>query len=198
MRHSSKLKRFTYWQARFTTEPYEKTLQHWLNSAFAGTKVRQRLRPADAEENYQLPAETASEIIQTLASISAISGSLVGWSSNWIAQSRSIIRDIDNNTADDLFHQLGDFQKELIWRWGILFFSSILAITLAVLAKTPILSKIWLLTFSSGFLFVSRNDGYCSLEEQTWRLRTRWIKKRATFREKRKRRNNGLTILVSK
>ena len=100
----------------------------------------------------QLPAETASEIIQTLASISAIAGSLVGWSSNWIAQSRSIIRDIDYNAADDLFHQLGDFQKELIWRWGILFFSSILAITLAVLAKTPILSKIWLLTFSSGFL----------------------------------------------
>lgn len=100
----------------------------------------------------KLPLETASELIRTLASISAIAGSLVGWSSNWIAQSRSIIRDIDNNTADDLFHQLGDFQKELIWRWGILFFSSILAITLAVLAKTPILSKIWLLTFSSGFL----------------------------------------------
>ena len=100
----------------------------------------------------KLPPEIASEIIQTLASISAISGSLVGWSSNWIAQSRSIIRDIDNNTADDLFHQLGDFQKELIWRWGMLYFFSILAITFAVLAKTPILSKIWLLTFSSGFL----------------------------------------------
>ena len=100
----------------------------------------------------QLPTETASEIIQTIASISAIAGSLVGWSSNWIVQSRSIIRDIDNNTADDLFHQLGDFQKELIWRWGILFFASILAITLAVLAKTPTLSKFWLLTFSSGFL----------------------------------------------
>ncbi len=103
----------------------------------------------------QLPAGIASEIIQILASISAIAGSLVGWSSNWIAQSRSIIRDIDNNTAEDLFHQLGDFQKELIWRWGILFFSSILAITLAVLAKTPILSKIWLLTFSFGFLGIT-------------------------------------------
>lgn len=103
----------------------------------------------------RLHEETPSEMIQTLASISAISGSLVGWSSNWIAQSRSIIRDIDNNTADDLFHQLGDFQKELIWRWGILFFSSILAITLAVLAKTPTLSKIWLLTFSFGFLGIT-------------------------------------------
>ena len=100
----------------------------------------------------QLPVKAAVEIIQILASISAIAGSMVSWSSNWIAQSRSIIRDIDYTAADDLFHQLGDFQKELIWRWGILFFSSILAITLAVLAKTPILSKIWLLTFSSGFL----------------------------------------------
>lgn len=77
---------------------------------------------------------------------------MVSWSSNWIAQSRSIIRDIDYTAADDLFHQLGDFQKELIWRWGMLYFFSILAITLAVLAKTPTLSKIWLLTFSSGFL----------------------------------------------
>lgn len=100
----------------------------------------------------KLPLETASELIQTLASISAISGSLVGWSSNWIAQSRSIIRDIDYTAADDLFHQLGDFQKELIWRWGMLYFFSILAITFAVLAETPTLSKIWLLTFSFGFL----------------------------------------------
>ena len=103
----------------------------------------------------QLPPEIASELIQTLASISAISGSLVGWSSNWIAQSRSIIRDIDNNTADDLFHQLGDFQKELIWRWGMLYFFSILAITFAVIVKKPELSEklfFLLLTFSFGFL----------------------------------------------
>lgn len=52
MRHS-KPKRFTYWQARFTTEPNKETLQQLLNSAFAGTKVRQRLWPADEEENYQ-------------------------------------------------------------------------------------------------------------------------------------------------
>ena len=106
----------------------------------------------------QLPAETASEIIQTLASISAISGSLVGWSSNWIAQSRSIIRDIDNNTADDLFRQLGDFQKELIWRWGMLYFFSILAITFAVIVKKPALSeKLFFLPLplSSGFLGIT-------------------------------------------
>lgn len=106
----------------------------------------------------QLPPEIASEIIQTLASISAISGSLVGWSSNWIAQSRSIIRDIDNNTADDLFHQLGDFQKELIWRWGMLYFFSILAITFAVIVKKPELSEklfFLLLPLSSGFLGIT-------------------------------------------
>lgn len=52
MRHS-KPKRFTYWQARFTPEPYEKTLQQLLHSAFAGTKVRQRLWPIDEEESYR-------------------------------------------------------------------------------------------------------------------------------------------------
>ena len=101
-----------------------------------------------------------SEMIQTIASISAISGSLVGWSSNWIAQSRTIIRDIDHNIADDLFHQLGDFQKELIWRWGILFFSSILAIAFAGLVETVPAEaakwkKIWLLTVSFGFLGIT-------------------------------------------
>ena len=123
--------------------------------------------------------ETPSEMIQTIASISAISGSLVGWSSNWIAQSRSIIRDIDHNIADDLFHQLGDFQKELIWRWAILFFSSILAIAFAgyaeaqngneirlffsfiffiafaVPVKTPECNEISALTFSFGFLGIT-------------------------------------------
>ena len=73
----SKPKRFTYWQARFTPEPYEKTLQQLLNSAFAGTKVGERLSqrkpissggntpvfdntkieerlwPTDEEENYR-------------------------------------------------------------------------------------------------------------------------------------------------
>lgn len=52
MRHS-KSKQFTYWQARFATEPNKETLQQLLHSAFAGTKVRQRLWPADEEENYQ-------------------------------------------------------------------------------------------------------------------------------------------------
>lgn len=107
-----------------------------------------------------------SEMIQTIASISAISGSLVGWSSNWIAQSRSIIRDIDHNIADDLFHQLGDFQKELIWRWAILFFSSIFSIAYAGYAEVVLAealecneesNKMWLwpLTFSFGFLGIT-------------------------------------------
>ena len=42
MRHS-KPKRFTYWQARFTTEPNKETLQQLLHSTFAGTKVGERL-----------------------------------------------------------------------------------------------------------------------------------------------------------
>lgn len=49
----SKPKRFTYWQARFMTEPNKETLQQLLNSAFAGTKVRQRLWPIDEEESYR-------------------------------------------------------------------------------------------------------------------------------------------------
>lgn len=49
----SKTKRFTYWQARFTPETYEKRLQQLLNSGFGNTKVGERLWPTDEEENYR-------------------------------------------------------------------------------------------------------------------------------------------------
>ena len=51
MRHS-KTKLFSYWHARFTPEPYGKTMQQLLKFAFENTTVQDRLIPASAEENY--------------------------------------------------------------------------------------------------------------------------------------------------
>ena len=47
-----KTKRFTFWRARFTPEPYNRTLQQLLKSAFDNTKIRDRLLSVDEEENY--------------------------------------------------------------------------------------------------------------------------------------------------
>lgn len=47
-----KTKRFTFWRARFIPEPYDKTLQQLLESAFDNTKLRDRLLPTDDEESY--------------------------------------------------------------------------------------------------------------------------------------------------
>jgi len=51
MRHS-KTKLFSYWHARFTPEPYGKTMQQLLKTAFEKTTVKDRLIPTSAEENY--------------------------------------------------------------------------------------------------------------------------------------------------
>ena len=84
----------------------------------------------------KLPTQTVAEMMRTLGNISAIAGSLVGWSVSSIAQSRGLIRDIDYDAAEELFQQLGELQKELIWRWIVIFGCSVVAIACAVLTTT--------------------------------------------------------------
>lgn len=50
-----KTKHFTFWRARFTQEPYNRTMQQLLKSAFENTKIQDRLWPpheGDDEVNY--------------------------------------------------------------------------------------------------------------------------------------------------
>ena len=104
------------------------------------------------------PQETTAELIQSLGNISAIAGSLLGWSVGWLAQSRSLIKEIDYNPARQLFRQLGDIQRELIWRWGIVFSCSVIVIICSVFMKMPSLSDCgfhWVMTAAVGFLGVA-------------------------------------------
>ena len=80
-------------------------------------------------------AQTISEILRTLGNISAISGSLVGWSVGWLSQSRTVVKDIDYDAAEDLFNDLGNLQKELIWRWVVVLVFSVLVIFCAILMR---------------------------------------------------------------
>ena len=106
----------------------------------------------------KLPTQTAAEMIRTLGNISAIAGSLVGWSVSWIAQSRGLIRDIDYDAAGKLFQQLGELQKELIWRWTVVFGCSVVAIACSVLTTTSepnSESFRWMFVASSGLLAIA-------------------------------------------
>lgn len=105
-----------------------------------------------------LPRQTLAELIQSLGNISAIAGSLLGWSVGWLSQSRSLIKEIDYHSARQLFRQLGEIQRELIWRWGIVFCCSVIVIILSVVMNIPTLTKFssqWTLTIAVGFLGIA-------------------------------------------
>lgn len=107
---------------------------------------------------FGLPRQTVGELIQSLGNISAIAGSLLGWSVGWLSQSRSLIKEIDYHSARQLFRQLGDIQRELIWRWGIVFCCSVIVIILSVVMKMPTLPEVcfqWTLTIAVGFLGIA-------------------------------------------
>lgn len=103
----------------------------------------------------KLPTQAAAELIKSLGNLSAITGSLVGWSVSWISQSRSLIRDIDYGAARCLFDQLGNLQKELIWRWLIVLVSSIGAVAGAVIMNAPTLNTDLFFWVSSSLLSIA-------------------------------------------
>ena len=105
-----------------------------------------------------LPRDITAELIKSLGNISAIAGSLLGWSVGWLSQSRSLIKEIDYNSARELFRKLGDIQRELIWRWGIVFSCSIIVIICSVFMKMSSLSGCnfhWTVSAASSFLGVA-------------------------------------------
>ena len=83
-------------------------------------------------------AQTISETLRTLGNISAISGSLVGWSVGWLSQSRTGVKDIDYDAAEDLFNHLGCFKNPNgLWKSC--------QINRLMLAKTPHITDIFTL-----------------------------------------------------
>lgn len=106
----------------------------------------------------ELPVDTAADLAQALGNISAIAGSLLGWSVGWLSQSRSLIKEIDYESARHMFRQLGETQHELIWRWGIVFGCSILVIICSVVMKMPNLGTEpfrWIMTAAALLLGVA-------------------------------------------
>jgi len=105
-----------------------------------------------------LPKNVAAELMQALGNIGAIAGSLLGWSVGWLGQSRTLIKDIDYDAARQLFRDLGNMQRDLIWRWGFALAASIGTIGCAVILKTANLDPApfrWLFTAAASLLTVS-------------------------------------------
>lgn len=92
--------------------------------------------------HYLSTPQTIYETIRTLGNISAISGSLVGWSIGWVPQNRTLLRDITyTDAAEELFYDLGKLQTELIWNWATVVAFSILAIFCAIMIKPPTITN---------------------------------------------------------
>lgn len=105
-----------------------------------------------------LSSGTSVEIIKSVGNLSALAGALAGWSSTLISYSRSSVRDIDNPAAQDLYIELGDTQRTIIWRWAFVFVGSVSAITCATLAADRLereLAAYWLITSSFVIVGVS-------------------------------------------
>ncbi len=83
-----------------------------------------------------MPRTMAIELTQTLGSIAAIAGSLLGWSAGWLDRSRTVIKEIDYDAARHLFRKIGKEQTKLICRWGIALAASLLTIICSVVMKT--------------------------------------------------------------
>lgn len=82
-----------------------------------------------------VPSEGISETLKLLGSITAVAGSLLGWSAGWLDQSRTLVKGVDYNAAVRLFDELGRSQKKLIWRWAIALTSSLLVVAASPLVK---------------------------------------------------------------
>ena len=105
-----------------------------------------------------LSSGTSIEIIKSVGNLSALAGALAGWSSTLISYSRSSVRDIDNPAAQDLYIELGDTQRTIIWRWAVVFVGSVSAITCATLAADRLqkeLTAYWLIISSFVIVGVS-------------------------------------------
>lgn len=85
-------------------------------------------------------------LFRTLSGASMISGSFLGLSIGWMTHCRGILKDVEYGRAEDLFFALEEKQKEMIWRWIIALFLSVVIAILTVLFS--------LTSFWKNFLFI--------------------------------------------
>ena len=79
------------------------------------------------------PSKTGGELLQVIGGITAVGGSLLGWSAGWLDQSRALVKDIDYNGAEQLYRKMREAQSKLIWRWGIALSSSLIVVVSSVI-----------------------------------------------------------------
>jgi hypothetical protein len=87
-----------------------------------------------------VPSDSVGELLKLLGGITAISGSLLGWTAGWLDQSRSHIKQVHYTPAAvSLFQEIGRSQKKLIWRWGVALATSLVVVVASVVVKNKVL-----------------------------------------------------------
>jgi hypothetical protein len=82
-----------------------------------------------------LPGQIAAEVVAAIGGTMAVSGSLLGFAVSWLGQSRTMLRDIDYDSAAELFTNLAQIQRELIIRWGVVLACSLIVVGVAAVLK---------------------------------------------------------------
>lgn len=82
-----------------------------------------------------LPGQIAAEVVAAIGGTLAVSGSLLGFAVSWLGQSRTMLRDIDYDSAGELFTNLAKIQRELIVRWGVVLICSLIVVGVAAVLK---------------------------------------------------------------
>ena len=82
-----------------------------------------------------LPGQIAAEVVAAIGGTLAVSGSLLGFAVSWLGQSRAMLRDIDYDSASELFTNLAQIQRELIIRWGVVLACSLFVVGVAAVLK---------------------------------------------------------------
>jgi hypothetical protein len=82
-----------------------------------------------------VPGQISAEVVAATGSTLAVSGSLLGFAVSWLGQSRTMLRDVDYDRAGELFTELAHIQRELIFRWGVVFACSLVVVAIAAVLK---------------------------------------------------------------
>lgn len=99
-----------------------------------------------------LHADVAKELLKALANVVAISSSILGFSISWLSHSKTAIKGICYDAADDLFAKLAELQTLMLWRWGIGLGSSFAAVLITAFLSDPAKTYSWAIPTATALL----------------------------------------------
>lgn len=88
---------------------------------------------------FLLPLVSQKMLVDVLAATSgtmSITGTLLGLAVSWMGQSKTMLRDMDYDRAEELFNEIGMIQREMILRWGLIIVCSLITVAISASLKS--------------------------------------------------------------